>query len=137
MPLLTRLYIKTSLLYLAAGLLLGVLMALQAAQGKAIPGLFPVYLHLVTVGWLSLLIFGVVFWMFPKFTQARPRGSEALAWATYLLMNVGLLIRALGEPLVTIQPGGVWGWLLALSALMQWLGGLLFVANTWPRVKEK
>lgn len=137
MPLLTRLYIKTSLLYLAAGLLLGLLMAIQAAAGKAIPGLFPVYLHLVTVGWLSLLIFGVVFWMFPKFTQVKPRGSEVLAWATYLLMNAGLIIRAAGEPLMTIQPGGVWGWLLALSALLQWLGSLLFVANTWPRVKEK
>jgi hypothetical protein len=31
----------------------------------------------------------------------------------------------------------VFGILLAASALLQWLGGLAFVANTWGRVKEK
>jgi hypothetical protein len=27
--------------------------------------------------------------------------------------------------------------MLTLAALLQWLAGLAFVVNTWPRIKEK
>lgn len=50
------------------------------------------------VGWVTQMIIGVAFWMFPKYTRERPRGSEALAWITYVLLNVGLLLRAIAEP---------------------------------------
>jgi Trk-type K+ transport system membrane component len=29
------------------------------------------------------------------------------------------------------------GWILALAAFLQWLGGMTFVLNTWSRVKER
>jgi hypothetical protein len=48
---------------------------------------------------------------------------------------VGLLLRVVGEPLIAQQPGTVWGWLLVISAVLQWGAGLCFSANTWPRVK--
>lgn len=137
MPVLTRLFIKTSLLYLVLALLAGLTLAAQPIGWLDLPGLFPVYIHLFTMGWLTLLIFGVAYWMFPKYTQARPRGSEMLGWATYVLANIGLILRAVAEPANTQQPGGVFGWLLALSALLQWLSGVAFVLNTWGRVKEK
>lgn len=137
MPVLTRWFIKTSLVYLTLALLTGLALALQGFGWFNLPGLFPVYIHLFTMGWLTLLIFGIAYWMFPKFTIQRPRGSEALGWATYLLANLGLILRALAEPINTAVPGGVWGWVLAVSALAQWLSGLIFVLNTWGRVKEK
>jgi hypothetical protein len=137
MPVLTRLFIKTSLVYLALALLISLALAAQPLGWFDLPGLFPVYIHLFTMGWLTLLIFGVAYWMFPKYSQARPRGSEALGWVTYLLANLGLILRAVAEPLNTAQAGGVWGWLLAVSALAQWLAGMAFVFNTWGRVKEK
>jgi hypothetical protein len=31
----------------------------------------------------------------------------------------------------------VWQWALVTSALLQWLAGLFFVANTWTRIKER
>jgi hypothetical protein len=89
----------------------------------AVGALQPVYFHLLMVGWISQLIFGVVFWMFPKYSAERPRGSEGLGWATYGLLNMGLLLRAVGEPLVAVQPNGGTGWLLAASAVLQLLAG--------------
>jgi hypothetical protein len=132
MPPLTRWMVKTSLVYLMLALLTGLLLAMRAPLGwDWVPsGLTPAYFHLYMVGWISMLIFGVVFWMFPKFTQAHPRGSERLGWATYGLINVGLILRVFGE---AFGPG----WVLIISALLQWLGGLAFVVNTWRRVKEK
>lgn len=127
MPLLTRIFIKTALIYLALALALGIALALGAANG-----LFPVYIHLLVFGWLTQLIFGVVYWMFPKYSTEKPRGHESLGWVTYALLNLGLILRAIAEPFQT-SPGT----LLVLSAILQWLSGVAFIANTWRRVKEK
>jgi hypothetical protein len=139
MPSLTRWFIKSALVYFAVALAVGVaLLARPVVELPALVGaLGPVYFHLFMVGWVTQLIFGVAFWMFPKFTTEQPRGSEALGWATYLLLNAGLILRALSEPLMAVQPGPVFGWALAASAVLQWLAGMAFVINTWRRVKEK
>ncbi|MEW6566563.1 MAG: hypothetical protein AB1449_00055 [Chloroflexota bacterium] len=87
------------------------------------------------VGWVTQLILGVVFWMFPKESLERPRGRLWLGWATYGLLNLGLLLRVVGEPLAA-RPSG-WGWMLVAAAVLQWLAGLAFVFNTWGRIKER
>ncbi len=139
MPPLARWYVRTALVYLVAALLVGagLMLRLVADLPPAFGALQPVYFHLLMVGWVTQLIFGVVFWMFPKFSTEQPRGSEPLGWATYWLLNAGLLLRAIGEPLVAVQPGGAAGWLLAASAILQLVAGWAFVANTWSRVKER
>jgi heme/copper-type cytochrome/quinol oxidase subunit 1 len=139
MPPLTRWYIRTALAYFVAALAIGagLMLRLVIDLPTAVAALQPVYFHLLMVGWVTQLIFGVVFWMFPKLSAEHPRGSEALGWATYWLLNAGLLLRAVGEPLVAIQPGAGPGWLLAGSAVLQLLAGLAFIANTWARVKER
>lgn len=138
MPSLTRWFVKTSFVYLALALITGLLVEIQSAlKLTSLGGLFPIYIHLLVFGWLSQLIFGVVFWMFPRYSAERPRGSETLGWWTYALLNVGLLLRALAEPIDSMQPNPFSGWALVLSAILQFLAGLLFVINSWGRVKEK
>jgi hypothetical protein len=139
MPPLTRLFVKTSFIYFVVALLAGV--AFAARTLIPLPGfaaaLTPIYFHLFMVGWVTEMIIGVGYWMFPKFTRQQPRGSDELTWATYLLLNCGLLLRIVAEPAQAMQPNLLWGWLLVCSALLQWLAALLFVANTWPRIKER
>lgn len=137
MPTLTRWFVKTSLVYLVLSLATGLLNAAQSIFGYSLPGIFPVYLHLLTIGWLTSLIFGVVFWMFPKYSKEQPRRSEKLGWAVYLSLNLGLILRAISEPLNSLQPGSLWGWVLALAAILLWLSGIMFAINTWGRVKER
>lgn len=132
MPLLTRTFVKTAMICFALALALGILLALGVTNG-----LFPVYIHLLVFGWLTQLIFGVVFWMFPKFSAEKPRGSEPLGWWTYALLNIGLLQRAIAEPIQSTQPNPLSGWMLVISAILQFLAGLLFAVNSWGRVKEK
>ncbi len=139
MPPITRLFIKTALACLVLALLAGVLITIRPLT-TAVPyvgALAPVYFHLFMVGWVTQLIVGVAYWMFPKFSKQQPRGHDGLAWATYWLLNIGLLLRVLAEPLQAVNPQPGWGWAIVAAALLQWLGGLAFVANTWPRVKVK
>lgn len=55
----------------------------------------------------------------------------------FWLLNLGLVLRLVGEPAQVLNPSNIWGWMLATSALLQWLAGVLFVINTWGRVKER
>ena len=139
MPILTRLWIKTALVYFVLALLLGILLAGQSAGLIHLPvqSLFPSYIHFLAVGWISQLIIGVVFWMFPKYTQNKPRRSEGLGWVTYITLNLGLLLRLVGEPLHATTNAAWAGWLMAASALLLLIAGTAFVINTWGRVKEK
>jgi heme/copper-type cytochrome/quinol oxidase subunit 1 len=139
MPPLTRLFIKTALVWFVVALGFALVLVLQyAVTMPTFIGAFgPVYFHLFMVGWVTQLIFGVAHWMFPKYSREQPRGHEQLAWAVYWLLNVGLALRLLGEPLTVLQSGAGWGYLLPVSALLQWGAGVLFVVNTWPRVRER
>lgn len=140
MPPLSRAFIKTALVYFVAALLVGVAGALQAGRELLSPGvaaLGPVHVHLLVVGWITQMIFGVAYWMFPKNSQTDPRGFEWVGWATYALLNVGLLLRVLAEPMHARLPRAGFGWLLVLAAVLQWLAAVAFVANTWRRVREK
>ena len=139
MPRLTRWFLRTALLWLVAALAVGALLAASAVVRlpPIVGSLGPAYFHLLMVGWVTQLIVGMVFWMFPKHSAARPRGSEALGWAVYGLLNSGLALRLLAEPWQSATPGPLPGGLLVASALLQWLAGMGFVANTWTRVKER
>ncbi len=137
MPRLTRWCVKTALIYFILALLSGILLVLPGDLSNSLPfgGLFPVYVHLLVIGWVTMLILGIVFWMFPKYTPGKPRGSQRLGWASYLLLNTGVGLRTISEPLNA--PGTVWAVLLVIAAVLLWLGGMAFVANTWSRVKGK
>ncbi len=139
MPLLARLHIRLGLLYFAIALVIGVLMAAQPVFDLS-PSLLllrPVFLHLLIVGWITQLIIGVAYWMFPKQSKAVPRGNHLVGWLVFGCLNAGLILRAIGEPLFALNQAGGWGVLLALSATLQLIGGWLFIANTWSRVKER
>jgi hypothetical protein len=132
MPPLSRWYIKLAIVYLIAALLLG---TLQASLGLSVVG--PAYVHMLVVGWVTQMIFGVAYWMFPKYSRETPRGDDGIAIATFVLLNAGLLLRVVVEPLRSWRPDVLPGWLLAVAGLAQALAALGFALNTWPRVKEK
>jgi hypothetical protein len=135
-PPLTRWLVKAALLYLIAALVLGVAMQLpMAGRYPLLAVLWPTYLHVLVVGWLTQLIFGVAYWLFPRYSAERPRGSERLGWATFVLLNAGLLLRIVGEPWRALGRGGYA--VLLVSAVTQLLAVWGFVLNTWPRVKER
>ena len=96
----------------------------------------PLAWHLLTVGWATQLIFGVAFWMFPLVSKEQPRGDERIAWIAFAVLNAGLLLRAAGEPASALDPAAVPAPVLPLSATLQVLGVLLFVAAAWPRVRS-
>jgi len=94
--------------------------------------------HLFFVGWLTQLIFGVAHWMFPTQSRQQPRGIGWLSALTLLLLNLGIALRLLAEPLRgTPHWSPLWGIILVAGGGMQWLAALCFTANIWRRIKVK
>ena len=114
-------YLWTALVLFLLALAVGVAQSLSGVLPFLPPGLTPVNFHLLLVGWITQFILGVASWMLPKYCMERPREIETLSWVTYILLNAGLLLRALGEPM-TIFSGSLSGWGLVVSALFQMLG---------------
>lgn len=93
--------------------------------------------HLFFVGWLTQMIFGVAFWLFPTQGRQNPRGNEKIAAWAIVLLNGGLCLRLLCEPMQHHKPGIVWGVGLLLAGLAQWLSAALFTSNIWRRIIDK
>jgi hypothetical protein len=140
MPTVVRYFIKTGLIFLVLSLLLGTIMAAQPVVSlpNVLSSLFPTYIHLFVVGWVTQIIFGVSIWMFPSPEAGGRYGNETILWSVYGSINAGLLLRLLAEPGNLIYPNsGIMDVGLAGSALLQWVSALLYVYHIWERVKGK
>jgi cbb3-type cytochrome oxidase subunit 1 len=131
MPRLTRYFIKTALVYLAAALLLGLLLA--ARNSIDLPperlALSPVYLHLFMVGWVAQLIFGMSFWMLPRFSREPRFGNQRLGWLAFALINCGVIAAGVGQWL-NAPPA-----IIMLGRAAEVLAVVCFALHAWPRVR--
>jgi len=137
-PLLTRVYVRTGLIYLAVGALLGglILWNKGAPAGLNVWRWLAPHISLMTWGWLWHLTLGVAFWILPRFTDparagratSAKRGRVWLAWVAYVCLNASLV-------LVAATPWLRGPWPNALAGLLQTLAALAFVFHAWPRVR--
>lgn len=139
MPTLSRAFIKSGLLFFAAALLLWVAIIGRAFFGlpSFLGAMMPSFFHLLMVGWITQIIFGVSIWMFPAQTRENPRGSGKLGWTCFYLLNFGLLMRLIGEPAVLATGSAALGAVLLFSGFFQLLAGAAYVKLIWSRVKGK
>lgn len=135
MPTISRVLIRTSAAYLAAAALLGILTAVPVAGVNMLPaGLEPAQLHLLVVGWITQLIFGVALWMFPRYGDRGAVSISPAAWGAYAALNAGLLLRLAAEPWLAVRPDSVGARaMLAVSAASQWGAVMYFALRLWKR----
>ena len=129
-----RWFIKIGLLYLALGGGLGALFMVFKGLRISVPwyAFIPAHAHLMFVGFITHLVMGVAYWMFPR--PKVSRYSDRRAWLNLGLLDTGLLMRVVFEPWQTLGGGKLVGWFVALSGTLQFLGLLTFVVNIWDRI---
>ena len=136
-PLIRR-YIKTSFVFLLAGLLIGAYIVVGQFVLDAYPPrlLITAHAHLLLVGFMLMMVMGVATWMFPRPARDDPRYRPELAEAVYWVMTVSTAICA-PPPRSAWRLAGALGlrWLIALGGLGQLAGTALFVLNMWWRVR--
>jgi len=134
MPRLSQWFVKSALICLALGFTLGGLILASKAT-SFISGLvwlwFPAHIVLLLNGWLVQLAMGVAYWILPR-VAGSDRGRSKWAWASFWMLQAGLILVALSlmevwwPPAKAVFPPGV---------LLQAISVPLFVVHAWPRVR--
>jgi hypothetical protein len=137
-PYVSRLFIKTGIAYLIVTFIAGaVLLWLEAIDHPA-PFVAEIeHGHAGFVGWLVNTVIGVAYWLLPvnrgRFPATQGRYPEALARASFYALNIGLLLRLLGEPLLVMHRREI-AVALEASAVLQVGGVAAFGWIAWQRV---
>jgi heme/copper-type cytochrome/quinol oxidase subunit 1 len=95
-PPLVRRYIKTSFVFLIAGLVLGGYIIVAEFLAVSYPArlLVTAHAHLLLVGFMLMVVMGVATWMFPRPARDDTRYRPGLAEAVYWLMTLATARRA-------------------------------------------
>jgi heme/copper-type cytochrome/quinol oxidase subunit 1 len=137
MPPLVRRYIKTSFVFLMAGLVLGSYIVLAEFLAGTYPPrlLVTAHAHLLLVGFMLMIVMGVATWMFPRPARDDTRYRTELAEAVYWVMTLSTVLRAAAEILLGLLGAAPLRWLIAAGGLGQLVGAGLFALNMWWRVR--
>ena len=86
-----RWFVVCSLIYLLLGSVLGLVMAVYTGEWQGLEYyLIPSHAHLNLVGWVSMMIFGVLYHILPRFS-GRDLYSSKLAWVHFWCAQFGLI----------------------------------------------
>jgi heme/copper-type cytochrome/quinol oxidase subunit 1 len=132
-----RLFIKTAIGFLFAGLLIGAWMIVQRELSGIWPGpyLVSAHAHAVQLGFVMFLILGVALWLFPK-PQAEDRRYRPWRIAlSYWILTVATAARLAGEIARSEMDAGWLRWVVTLAGLGQVLGFGVYFWTMWPRIR--
>ena len=130
-----RWMIKTSLIYLFLGILIGLVTFLSSRIPELawVSSWKTVHVHLILVGSIIQMIMGVALWMFPRRKESPPWTTEREGMTLYAGFNVGTVIRSLFEP---FWQAGLVPYLLSVSGMvLQVISLLYFLYLIFQRVR--
>lgn len=134
MPRIARVFIKTGIIYFLASLVVGVLIEIPSAS---LPVLLPLFWHMLMLGWITQIIFGVSLWMFPGRVREEGFRAQLTGWITYMLLNLGVVLRIIAEPMLSYSDRPIWQWLIIGSTVLQIGAASAYVIEMWPRIQSK
>lgn len=100
-------FLRASVAWLAAGVTLGVAMGVRPAWAIYRTA----HLHMLLLGFVAMMIFGVAYHVIPRFAGSplrSPRAAGAHWWLNNVglaLMVVGFVLRAQGRPVSSVWLG--------------------------------
>ena len=133
MPGLSRYFVRSSLLCLGLGFVLGGLI-LSAKAGLVTADVWmwlPAHIALLLFGWLIQLALGVGFWILPRQTGGN-RGRPGWAWGSFMACQIGLALVVLSLLGMWIAPAGQ---LLTPGIVLLALGVGAFAVHALPRIR--
>ncbi len=121
-----RAFVKSSLIYLAVGTLLGICMIvwpdIQFATTR-------VHVHILLLGFMAMMIYGVGYHILPRF-MGRPVYSARLGNVQVWLANMTLTGLSVSWILEASQ-GGLWRYFAMVFGVGQAMSIFLFTINLW------
>ena len=123
-----RAFIKSSVAWLAAGVTLGVAMAVHPEWTVHRTA----HMHMNLLGFVTMMIYGVAYHVLPRFSS-HPLHAPALAGTHWWASNAGLALMVAGFTLRTMSgvPVSATSLVLASGGALSALGAYAFGYNVW------
>lgn len=118
-------FIRTSIVYLAIASVLGVVMEISPDRVETLRF---IHVHLNLIGFMSMMIFGVGYHIFPRFS-GRPLWSASLAQVQFWTSQIGLAGMCLSYGFLGT------GTALIFFSILEVLSIFLFLLNMLKTVK--
>lgn len=123
-----RAFIKTSVVWLTFGFLLGIAMAIYPP--------WTVYraahVHVMLLGFVSMMIFGVAYHVIPRFSGRALYSERAAVWHWWMA-NAGLTLMVIG--FACRDSGKLIGtWILSAGGLLSGIGAAIFAVQIWRTI---
>jgi len=136
-----RLMLKTSLIYLLIGIMIGLLMFLSY-QFKNLSwtyNLRVVHTHLILVGFVIQMIMGVALWMFPQkptkdISIEKRFTTEKEGMILYLIFNSGIILRSFFEPFSRLNL--ICFYIALFGVILQIIAIIYFLILIYPRIRK-
>lgn len=134
---LVRRYLKTAILFLATGLLIGGWMIVQRELIGTYPSPYIVsaHTHAILVGFVMMMILGVALWLFPRPDKSDERYQPRVADVAYWLLAIGTATRIAGELSRIGLTSLALRWIVVLASFAQIAGIGLFFYTMWSRIR--
>ncbi len=136
MPKISRLFIKSGIIYFFLGMILAFVAEMPFVNTGAL--LLPVYWHMIVVGWVTQIIMGVSIWMFPRIGKERKKTETTPAYLAFWLLNSGLILRFTIEPFIPLfSANKAVSAVVLISALLHISAIISYITEIWPRVRTR
>jgi cytochrome bd-type quinol oxidase subunit 2 len=133
---LSRRFLRTAIVFLAAGLLLGLWMMAAREFGVSVPArALSAHTHALLVGFVMMMIGGVALWMFPRPAKDDPRYKPVRAEWAYWMLALGTGGRIVLELAAKEDAGTAMRVAVFATGAAQVLGLLLLFGTLWPRIR--
>jgi len=132
-----RLFIKTGIIFLAVGLLLGGWLLVN----RELRGVFPhpllasAHVHAVGIGFVMFVILGVAQWLFPRAPKDDTRYRPNRLLAAYWILTVATALRIVSEAARAYSDALALRWIVVGAGLGQILGLAVYFYSMWSRIR--
>ena len=123
-----RAFLKASLAWLALGVTMGTAMAAHPAWTVYLPA----HMHMVLLGFVTMMIYGVAYHVIPRFA-GFPLHNRRAAGVHWWMANIGLALMVCGFVMRVARPG-MGTMVLATGGVLSALGAYVFVYLIWRTV---
>ncbi len=90
--------------------------------------LLPIHIELLFLGWIVQMVFGVAFWILPRYWEKPRCGNVTGAYLAFVLLNTGIWLVVIANIWPLPSSIVLVGRLMELSAI------IAFVASVRPRI---
>ncbi len=132
-----RYFIKTSVVFLLAGLISGLYLILSKYFGlSGYSGeLITAHVHVILVGFVLMMIIGVALWFFPRPPKEDKKYNPDLIKIIYYLLTISTALRFIFEILSAFNSQYWFGIVIVISSFFQIISFVLFFYSIWGRIR--